>query len=75
MALKMMFNLFASRRGNRTLIASVQEKLVTYFVAKGTTVRELTTVRPADPSQVEGYMEEWGDAAEAAGVTDKLDKM
>ena len=34
-------DLFAGRRGTRTLIESSREKFAAYFVAKGTTVKEL----------------------------------
>ena len=67
-------DLFAGRRGTRTLIESSREKLAAYFVAKGTTVKELTTVRPSDPDKVKAYLDEWMDAAEAAGIVDGLDK-
>ena len=64
---------FTSRRGTRCLIAASAEKLVGYFQAKGTPLAELPTTRPADSSRVDAWLEEWTDAAEAAGITDKLD--
>ena len=38
---------------------------------KGTTLPELTTTRPADPTRLEDFQDEWADAAAAAGVTSK----
>ena len=43
---------FASRRGTRVLIPSLQKELSDYFVSKGTTLMELPTARPADAAKV-----------------------
>ena len=54
---------FSSRRGARALIADSIEKLTGYIAAKGTTLRELPTARPADTSRLEDWLEEWRDMA------------
>ena len=50
---------FKGKRGERALIEPVAEALRDYFAAKGTTLPELTTVRPVDPLKVEDFKEEW----------------
>ena len=64
---------FRSRRGQRVLIVSVQDALITYFATKGTTLRELPP-RPASATDKEGWLEEWSDIAGVASVGDTLDQ-
>ena len=44
---------FKGKRGERVLIEPVADALRDYFAAKGTTLPELATARPADPTKVE----------------------
>ena len=64
---------FQGRRGNRVLIRSSSSMLTAYFADKGTTLRELPTARPPDAKELGAWAEEWTDAAEVAGIDDKLD--
>ena len=64
---------FASRHGQRTLIAASQRKLCDYFIAKNVTLSELPTVRPPEGPALTRWLEEWHDTAAAAGITDTLD--
>ena len=64
---------FKGKCGERVLIEPVAEALRDYFAAKGTTLPELATSRPADPAKLEDYQDEWADAAAAAGIVDRLD--
>jgi hypothetical protein len=49
---------FASRRGGRVLISSVQQQLCTYFVDKGTRLSDLETARPASEHRVARWQAE-----------------
>ena len=53
------------------LIEPVAEAIRDYFANKGTTLIELSTARPVDPTRVQDFQDEWSDVAEAAGVTDR----
>ena len=64
---------FKGKRGERALIEPVAEAIRDYFANKGTTLTELSTARPVDPTRVQDFQDEWADAAAAAGVTDRLD--
>ena len=64
---------FKGKRGERVLIEPVAVALRDYFAAKGTTLPELATARPVDPTKVQDFQDEWSDAAAAAGVSDRLD--
>ena len=41
-----------------------------YFSAKVTPLAELNAARPPDKARVDAWLEEWADAAEAAGITE-----
>ena len=56
------------------MIAASAAKLVTYFAGKGTPLAELNATRPPDKGRVDAWLEECSDAAEAAGIVDKLDR-
>ena len=64
---------FKGKRGERVLIEQVAVALRDYFATKGTTLPELQTSRPLDPTRVQDFQEEWADVAAAAGVSDRLD--
>ena len=64
---------FKGKRGERVLIEQVADALILYFANKGTTLAELATIRPSDPTRLGDFQDEWLDAAKAAGITDTLD--
>jgi len=65
---------FSSKRGDRALIVSVRDALITYFVDAGTPLGSLNTARPAHASREAGWLAEWGDAADAAQIADVMNK-
>ena len=66
-------DLFESTRGPRTLIPSSRNKLVDYFTAKGTTLREVDTTPPEAEAPLASWLDEWKDYAAAAGISDLAD--
>ena len=62
-----------SKRGAKVLRSAVSAPLAAYFVANGTTLGELPTARPPDPTKVEDWAAEWKDYASAAGINDSAD--
>ena len=63
-----------SRRGQRVLIASSQDKLIAYFDGKAVAVTELTTTPPVVKDELDEWKEEWRDYARSAGIGDKVDR-
>ena len=47
---------FQSRRGQKVLIVATQTALVQYFAQKGTTLSELPLSRPANASDLAGWV-------------------
>ena len=64
---------FKSKRGAKSLRAVVAAALIEYFANNGTTLPELPTTRPPDPSRIEEWVAEWRDYADAAKVGDTAD--
>ena len=64
---------FKGKRGERKLIEPVAEALISYFAGKGTTLPELSTVRPVDPTRVADFQDECAVRPRLLGPTDAPD--